>query len=84
MTHGAAVVATFDVPAQYRRAAGDNRPPRLLLGDGRRMGRKKGLAVCAQDVDQAYAMGHGAQRRGGSSNSSGEGVPVSLWCARWK
>lgn len=60
MANHAAVVAAFHVPAQYRRAAGDDSSPRLILDGGQNVRGKIGLAVNAQNLGQAHTVGHGS------------------------
>lgn len=59
MANHAAVVTAFHMSAQQRRAAGDNSAPRLLLDGGQGVRCEIGLAVVAQYVGQAHAVGHG-------------------------
>lgn len=60
MTNHAAVVAAFHVPAQQRRATGDDRSPRLLLDGGQNVRVKIGRAVNAQNIGQTRTVGHGS------------------------
>lgn len=54
----AAVIAALDMPAQGLGAAGDNRPPRLVLNDRQSMRIEIGLTVVAQNIGQSRAKGH--------------------------
>lgn len=80
MANHAAAVAAFNMPSEQNGATGDNRPPHLFLDGGQNMRCKISRAVISAGPTLRDI---GRDQRGTvSSNSSGEGVPVSLGRAR--